>query len=407
MAYNKVRGVVFADGTDRSDAINLAGQRYNLPPLILVGGAQMETGLGANRERWGNWPDVSFGDWQQTVLYAPIGDHTASDNNIAAVRDRLLNDWDFSLDVAAKQYGYYWNLYQDPLETFSRYNGGSGMSFADNPNASHIKDSWNSVQRYEVTDQGGGGAVDDWSPVDVRDDFPYREGNGEYPERDPASIDKVIYHHGDSRTPEDNPDDELALLHEYWELHTNPNDPNRAWPSIAYHMAIGHSGRCYYLNNINLVGYHAGDWPANLVSVGIVFLGNFEHDPPPPDMLQTAVHARLWVAQQLGRPDVNYFGHKEFTSTGCPGEWWPSQRGLLARLDDNWTPPEDGGASGGSYADLVSFYGWATGEGEQDLPQKLQAQVDQLHRVSTAKKVQDVANAGLQPIVNTLRRGGS
>jgi hypothetical protein len=400
--YQKVTGVVFADGNDRSEAINMASQRYDLPPLILVGGAQMETGLGANRERWGVWPDISFGDWQQTVKYAPYGDHSASDENIADVRDKFLNDWEYSLEVAAKQYASYWHTYQNALETFSRYNGGPGMAFENNPNQNHILESWLSVQHY-TSDEGNGGVIEDgWNPIDVRDEFPYKEGNGEFPERDPATIDKVLYHHGASRMPDDTQEDEMALLHEYWELHTG-NDPAHGWPSIGYHLAIGRSDRCYFLNGLQLISYHAGDWNANVTGVGIVFLGNFEHEVPPPEMLQTAVKARLWVAQRTGRDDLPYFGHKEFTTTGCPGEWWPAQRGLLANLDDNWVPPEDGNAGGLTYADLVNWMGYSTG----DLAEGFQKDHDEIERASQSEKVKEVLQFGLQPRINTLKRGGA
>src|SRR5688572_29750207 len=121
---NRVQGVVFADGTDRTEAINAAAELYGVPARILVAGALMESGLGKHRERWGKWPDVSFGDWHQTVRYAPIGNGQETQENIGQVRHQLLHNWDLSLEIAAKQYAHYWGIHQDALETFSRYNGG-------------------------------------------------------------------------------------------------------------------------------------------------------------------------------------------------------------------------------------------------------------------------------------------
>lgn len=149
----RVHGVVFADGVDRSDAINAAGEKYGIPPIMLVGGAIMESGLGANMERWGTWPDVSFGPWQQTVRYAPIGNQSNTIENVDYVRDILLNDFDQALDIAAPQYAEHWaNTGGNPLETYSRYNGGAGMDFADNPNAGHIQASWDAAQQYLEAD---------------------------------------------------------------------------------------------------------------------------------------------------------------------------------------------------------------------------------------------------------------
>lgn len=154
-----VRGVIFASGEDRSDAINAAAEQYGVPARLLVAGAIMESDLTEWARRPRNaaddtryWPDCSGGAFQQTVLYAPLGNHTASWSNIAEVMDRLCNDFDFALDVAAPQYARYWQEYHDPLEVFSRYNGGPGLAFADNPNADHIRDSWERSAVYEVGD---------------------------------------------------------------------------------------------------------------------------------------------------------------------------------------------------------------------------------------------------------------
>ena len=148
-----VANVVFADGIDRSAALNEIAEAHGIPPVLLVGGALMESGLGANRERYGRWPDVSFGDWQQTVAYAPIGDGSAGSVNVHYVREKFLDDWEFSAHTAARHYATYWKIYGDPLETYSRYNGGAAMPFARNPNRAAIAAAWEQAQQYLAPDE--------------------------------------------------------------------------------------------------------------------------------------------------------------------------------------------------------------------------------------------------------------
>lgn len=239
------------------------------------------------------------------------------------VRERFTTDIPFAADVAARQLGHYYGVYGDYFEAASRYNGGPGMPFNQNPNRANIERAWEESAAY-VSDapqpEPGG-----WAPLDVRDQFPYAAGR-EYPERPESSISLFIYHHGDSRFPEPTYADEMALLDEYWALHTGPS---RGWPTIGYHLAVGPSGTVYWLNGLNLIAYHAGNWDANVTGVGCVFLGDFTSAPPPPVMIQAAIRARKWVADRLGRDDVPFSGHKEWTATGCPGDWWPEQRELL------------------------------------------------------------------------------
>lgn len=150
---------------------------------------------------------------------------------------------------------------------------------------------------------------------DVRDLFPF-EGP-ELDTRPLSQIQRVIYHHGASRTPAPTREAELALAQEYHRLHVS-----KGWTVLAYHFVIGPSGTAYYANNINLVTYHALD--ANPTSVGICFLGNYADDKPNAKMLAAAVRARRWVAQQCGKSDLPYVGHKDVVDTDCPGSWWSS-----------------------------------------------------------------------------------
>jgi hypothetical protein len=407
-----IAGVHSQQGTDLSPLINRYAEVNSCDAVGLLAGLISESNLHEQAERIGSWPDWSEGLGQQTLAYAQdggrwVGDHSASAANLRVCRDYFWQP-ENAIRCAAQQYGYYYRLYGDYHEAWSRYNGGPRLAYADNPNARNIHRGWVEAQAYASGEEPVP-MPDDWAPIDIRDRFPFV--NGEYPNR-PGPIEFAVYHHGDSRLP-DGQDDERALLDEYQALHTGPS---RGWPAIAYSLAIGREGRAYLLNGLELTTYHAGDWDANQAGCGIVLLGDFTHEVPPADMIDTAIRARLWVAQQRGLDDLPYHGHQEYFTTACPGEWWTAHRGLLASLDAPSVVPPDGSLTPGGLAELASFYGWAT----INLADQLQGEADglgahaqQLRKVSKAKGVLAVAtdldtqrDAGLVPIISTLRRGG-
>jgi hypothetical protein len=322
MAHPRVQNVVTQQGNDISAILNEAADRYNLPPQVLLAQGIAESNLSETAARYGTWPDVSFGLWQQTVAYAPCGDASASPGNVAYVRERFTTDIPYAADVAAKQLGYYYGLHGSYEEASSRYNGGPRLAFADNPNQANIARAWAESTRYVEQE-----AVMGFAPIDVRDSFPF-EGC-ELQSRPLASITTVVMHHGASAMPEPTVEAELAMLQAYHRLHVG-----KGFCCLAYHLAVGSSGNVYYCNNLSLISHHATT--ANPKSVGIVFIGNFSTAPPPDVMLDAAIRARQWAAQQCGRDDFPYIGHKDVAGdTACPGAWWPEPgQDLLAEVSD-------------------------------------------------------------------------
>lgn len=156
-----VSGVITKQGTDISDLINRAADTANMPtrPLtaqLLAESTDEETGLPDERaERWGKWPDVSFGLGQQTAAYARVGDGSATEENVNLVRSYYFDPVN-AIRECATQLGAYWDWF-DVLpddrryyEAASRYNGGPAMDFADNPNKANIRDAWKRALEYEV-----------------------------------------------------------------------------------------------------------------------------------------------------------------------------------------------------------------------------------------------------------------
>lgn len=146
----QVQGVITRQGRDISALCNLTAARYNLPPRVLVAQAIAESDLDEQACRFGVWPDVSFGLWQQTVLYACVGDRTDSPANIDLCRQRFCTDLAFAADTAAQQLASYYQQYGSYHEAASRYNGGPGMAYADNPNQANLDRAWEASARYVV-----------------------------------------------------------------------------------------------------------------------------------------------------------------------------------------------------------------------------------------------------------------
>jgi cell wall-associated NlpC family hydrolase len=150
MNYPRVRGVVTQQGRDISDLCNRLADEHAFPPRVMVAGGIAESDLSETAERWGTWPDVSFGPWQQTVAYAPIGDQSASPANIAYVQ-AFLSDVAQAAEIAAPQYARFWHQYQDGPETLGRYNW-PARGLQGNPNRANIERAWAASAKYLAED---------------------------------------------------------------------------------------------------------------------------------------------------------------------------------------------------------------------------------------------------------------
>jgi hypothetical protein len=98
---------------------------HGLVPYEFLGGAIAESNLDPKAWRQGVWPDWSAGLFQQTVAFADEGDHSASEQNVALIK-QLYFDPVHACDVAAVKY-HYWRYNPDvPAETaWVAYNGPS------------------------------------------------------------------------------------------------------------------------------------------------------------------------------------------------------------------------------------------------------------------------------------------
>ena len=167
---------------------------------------------------------------------------------------------------------------------------------------------------------------------DVREDFPYVAGR-EYEERKLSNISTVVFHHSVTGTPSGHAATMRTLqsIHEWHTAGKTDVGPHN-WPAIGYHFAIDGRGEIYYLNNINLITYHARN--ANVWGIGVVWLGSYL-DAAPTKVMQNAA-GRLYSAlcSHLNNR-LQVLGHYQVTSaTACPGPHWAKTRDYIW----NWTP---------------------------------------------------------------------
>jgi len=98
-----------------------------------------------------------------------------------------------------------------------------------------------------------------------------------------------------------------------------------------YHFIIGHTGEVFKAQPIEQPAWHCTNYQANLVSVGICFLGNFEKIEMPIEQFNTGVQLIKTLMKQYNIPLINILRHRDVVSditqttnsTECPGKNFP------------------------------------------------------------------------------------
>lgn len=163
--------------------------------------------------------------------------------------------------------------------------------------------------------------------VDVVDQLP-RHPKRKYSRRPLTRISTVVVHH--SATASGSPE---AFARYHVEAHD--------WPGIGYHYVIAKDGTVYKTNNASTVSYHAKG--ANLKSLGVCLIGNFDREHPGDVQMDALVELLHELMKAYGISPDNVIGHREVPGTqkSCPGANFDMDA-LRARLRG-----EAGGADGG------------------------------------------------------------
>jgi hypothetical protein len=98
-----------------------------------------------------------------------------------------------------------------------------------------------------------------------------------------------------------------------------------------YHFIIGHTGEVFKAQPIESPGWHCTNYQANLVSIGICSLGNFENIEMPIEQFNVGVTLIKSLMKQYNIPLTNILRHRDVVSdithttnsTECPGKNFP------------------------------------------------------------------------------------
>jgi len=108
-----------------------------------------------------------------------------------------------------------------------------------------------------------------------------------------------------------------------------------------YHFIIGHGGHILKGQPIEQPSWHCTNYQANLVSVGICFLGNFENIQMPTEQFNAGVELIRALMKQYNVSLINVLRHRDvvsdithkINSTQCPGKNFPYVQMLDALRD--------------------------------------------------------------------------
>jgi hypothetical protein len=125
-----------------------------------------------------------------------------------------------------------------------------------------------------------------------------------YPTRSIEDVNGVVFHHTATTS---------ASLRSVADFHIN----GRGWPAIAYHIAIGHDGQVYLLNDFTTASYHSAGH--NRKNIGIVLIGNYEEREMTPEMKDAVLRVLEWVESEVNIQHILL--HKDTKATACPGKY--------------------------------------------------------------------------------------
>jgi N-acetyl-anhydromuramyl-L-alanine amidase AmpD len=98
-----------------------------------------------------------------------------------------------------------------------------------------------------------------------------------------------------------------------------------------YHFIIGYTGEVFKGQPVEQPAWHCTNYQANLVSVGICFLGNFENIEMPIGQFNAGVKLIKTLMEEYNVPLANVLRHRDVVSdithtansTQCPGKNFP------------------------------------------------------------------------------------
>jgi N-acetyl-anhydromuramyl-L-alanine amidase AmpD len=98
-----------------------------------------------------------------------------------------------------------------------------------------------------------------------------------------------------------------------------------------YHFIIGHTGEVFKAQPVEQPAWHCTNYQANLASIGICFLGNFENIEMPIEQFNAGVKLTKTLMEEYNVSLANVLRHRDVVSdithtansTQCPGKNFP------------------------------------------------------------------------------------
>lgn len=124
---------------------------------------------------------------------------------------------------------------------------------------------------------------------------------------------------------------DTLILHHAEAIHATVEEINRwhvarGWSGIGYHYYVRKDGSVYQGRPEDVVGAHAGSSSGyNSRSIGICFEGNYMVETMQERQLAAGLALVRQVEARYGNR-LNIIGHRDVTSTDCPGKNFPMER---------------------------------------------------------------------------------
>lgn len=130
-------------------------------------------------------------------------------------------------------------------------------------------------------------------------------------------ITTIVIHHSATSQAQTNQKTLQSIDREHSKLHKKVG--KNGW-HIAYHFIIMPDGIKIETRDLDEVGYHAGNFPVNLDSIGICLIGNFQHEKPTEKQERAFRNLlKLLIRRFPSIEDIKLHKEVRIGYTPCPG----------------------------------------------------------------------------------------
>lgn len=132
------------------------------------------------------------------------------------------------------------------------------------------------------------------------------------PSRNTSLSNNLIFHHSGSLTFYST--DQVACINKIHSI--QQEQMSSGWDDIAYHYLIDPAGRIWAGRYTYQLGGHCTSYNND---IGICILGNYDSQSLNSSQINAIKSLAAWRIRIQGIWKTNTFGHKDFSSTACPG----------------------------------------------------------------------------------------